>query len=167
MGPPAPRVGNPRWGGAPLTLVGTPPPWPPPPWEIASPRAGTPLGAYIKEGRGRAAAPLCLVPPSPCYTSSSSRSRLAKPSQSSTASTTTPSCCWIIINLSFPLAGSRRRRRLPSRMCVERGGAVRLALVIGDLDHVEYDYIITVLLNASARDLQRYEIGRASCRERV
>ena len=28
--------------------------------------------------------------------------------------------------------------------------------VIGDLDHVEYDYIITVLLNASARDLQRY-----------
>ena len=24
------------------------------------------------------------------------------------------------------------------------------------MDHVEYDYIITVLLNASARDLQRY-----------
>ena len=42
------------------------------------------------------------------------------------------------------------------RMCVERGGAVRSALVIGDLDHVEYDYIITVLLNASACDLQRY-----------
>ena len=29
-------------------------------------------------------------------------------------------------------------------------------IVIGDLNHVEYDYIITVLLNASARDLQRY-----------
>ena len=29
-------------------------------------------------------------------------------------------------------------------------------LVIDDLDHVEYDYIITVLLNASVRDLQRY-----------
>ena len=42
------------------------------------------------------------------------------------------------------------------RTCVERGGAVRSALVIGDLDHVEYDYIITVLLNASVRDLQRY-----------
>ena len=28
------------------------PPWPPPPWEIGSPRAGVPLGAYIKEGRG-------------------------------------------------------------------------------------------------------------------
>ena len=78
------------------------------------------------------------------------------PAAFTAASTTTPSCCWIFINLSFPLAGSRRRRRLPSRTCVERGGAVRSALVIGDLDHVEYDYIITVLLNASARDLQRY-----------
>ena len=87
-----------------------------------------------------------------CYTSSSSRSCLAKPCRSPAASTTTPSCCWIFINLSFPLAGSRRRRRLPSRTCVERGGAVRSALVIGDLDHVEYDYIIT--LQASARDLQ-------------
>ena len=38
------------------------------------------------------------------------------------------------------------------RPCVERGGAVRSAQVIGDLDHVEYDYIIT--LQASARDLQ-------------
>ena len=111
-----------------------------------------PQGAYIKEGGGRAAAPCVLAPPSLCYTSSSSRNSLAKPCRSSAASTTTPSCCWIFINLSFPLAGSRRRRRLPSRTCVERGGAVRSALVIGDLDHVEYDYIIT--LQASARDLQ-------------
>ena len=44
----------------------------------------------------------------------------------------------------------------PGCTCVERGGAVHSALVIGDLDHVAYDYIITVLLNASARDLQRY-----------
>ena len=29
-------------------------------------------------------------------------------------------------------------------------------LVIGDLDHVEYDSINPVLLNASARDLQGY-----------
>ena len=78
------------------------------------------------------------------------------PAAVTAASTTTPSYYWIFINLSSPLAGSRRRRRLPSRTCVERGGAVRSALVIGDLDHVEYDYIITVLLNASARDLQRY-----------
>ena len=60
------------------------------------------------------------------------------------------------LNFSSPLAGSRRRRRLPSRTCVERGGAVRSALVIGDLDHVEYDYINPVLLNASARDLKGY-----------
>ena len=29
--PPAPRVGNPRVGGAPLALGGKSPPWPPPP----------------------------------------------------------------------------------------------------------------------------------------
>ena len=29
-------------------------------------------------------------------------------------------------------------------------------LVIGDLDHDEYDYLNPVLLNTSARDLQRY-----------
>ena len=40
------------WGGAPHALGGTPPPWPPPPWEIGSPRACAPLGAYIKEGEG-------------------------------------------------------------------------------------------------------------------
>ena len=38
----------------------------------------------------------------PCYTSSSSRNSLAKPCRSSAASTTTLSCCWIFINLSFP-----------------------------------------------------------------
>src|SRR3954468_3152356 len=71
--------------------------------------------------------PNALALPPPCNTSSSSRSCLAKPCRSSAASTTTPSC-WIFLNLSFPLAGSRRRRRLPSRTCVERGGAVRSAL---------------------------------------
>ena len=44
------------------------------------------------------------------------------------ASTTTPSCCWIFINLSFPLAGSSWRRRLPNCTCVERAGVVRSAL---------------------------------------
>src|SRR3954465_11511117 len=74
--------------------------------------------------------------------------------QVTTASTTTPSCCWIFINLSFPLAGSRRRRRHPDRTCVERGGVVRSALVIGDLDHDEYDSIIHVLLERFRCDLQ-------------
>ena len=44
-------------GAPPLALGGTPPPLPPPPWEIPITRAGAPLGAYIKEGGGRAAAP--------------------------------------------------------------------------------------------------------------
>ena len=74
LGPPAPRIGNPRGGGAPpLALGGKPPPWPLPPLEIGSPRAGAPLGALYKEGGGRAAAPKSLAPPSP------SRRRLAKP----------------------------------------------------------------------------------------
>src|SRR3954464_12486925 len=35
LGPPhAPRVGNPRGGGAPLALGGNPPPWSPPPQEM-------------------------------------------------------------------------------------------------------------------------------------
>ena len=47
-----------RVGGAPLGLGGTPPPWPPPPLEIQSPRAGAPLGVlYIVGGRGGAAGP--------------------------------------------------------------------------------------------------------------
>ena len=67
---------------------------------------------------------------------------------------TTPSCCrWS--NLPQPLLPPcwiKKEETWLFRTCVERGGAVRSALVIGDLDHVEYDYIIT--LQASARDLQ-------------
>ena len=128
MGPPAPRVGNPRWGAHHLPWGALHPPWPPPPWEIASPRAGAPLGGLYKGGQGEGSRTQVLAPPSPCYTSSSSDHSLAKPCRSSAASTTTPSCCWIFINLSFPLAGSRRRRRHADRTCVENGGAVRSAL---------------------------------------
>ena len=39
--PPAPRVGNPRVGGAPLALGGKAPPWPPPPIQMGS-LAGAP-----------------------------------------------------------------------------------------------------------------------------
>ena len=132
----------PPLGRRPPTLDGF---WPAPP----------PKGAYIVGGGRAATYSLGRLPP-PLQHLSLSRRSSAKPCRRPATSTTTPSCCWIFINLSFPLAGSRRRRRLPSRTCVERGGAVRSALVIGDLDHVEYDYIITVLLNASVRDLQRY-----------
>ena len=129
LGPPAPRVGNPRWRGAPHLLWGAlHPPGRRPPWEIRSPRVGAPPGGLYKGGQGEGRAPCVLAPPSPCYTSSSSRSSLAKPCRSSAASTTTPSCYWIFINLSFPLAGSRRRRPHADCTCVEHGGAVRSAL---------------------------------------
>ena len=128
-GPPsAPRVGNPWGGGASTCLGGQVSPLAAAPLGDPISRAGAPLGSLYKEGGGRAAAHNTLAPPSPpCYTSPS-RSCLAKPWRSPAASTTTPSCCWIFINLSFPLAGSRRRRRHADRTCVERGGAVRLAL---------------------------------------
>ena len=70
--------------------------------------------------------------------------------------TTTPLCCWISINLSFPLAGSRRRRRhCTVRVLNAEVPSVRHS-VIGDLDHGEYDSINPVHWNASARDLQGY-----------
>ena len=62
----------------------------------------------------------------------------------------------VFLNLSLSPCWIKAWETSPGCTCVERGGAVRSALVIGDLNHVEYDYIITVLLNASVRDLQRY-----------
>ena len=82
----------------------------------------------IYSGGGRAATHKPWRLPLPPVTPLPPRLRLAKPCWDPATSTTTPSCCWISINLSFPLAGSRRRRRLPSHTCVERGGAVRSAL---------------------------------------
>ena len=113
------------WGGW------TPPPLlaAPLPWRKGQGCALPPLMCLYKGrgGRGGRTHKPWRLPP-PYNTSSSSRSCLAKPCRSSAASTTTPSCFWIFINLSFPLAGSRRRRRHPLRTCVERGGAVRSAL---------------------------------------
>ena len=98
-----------------------------PPLEMPSPGAGAPQGAYIKGGReGSCTSSLgaSLSPATPLPLAEERRS----PAAVTAASTTTTSCCWIFINLSFPLAGSRRRRRHPLRTCVERGGAVRSAL---------------------------------------
>ena len=48
----APPLGLPlRLGLETLGVGGKPPPWPPPPLEIGSPRAGAPPGAIYKEGR--------------------------------------------------------------------------------------------------------------------
>src|SRR4051812_27807741 len=64
--PPAPRVGNPRAGGAPLALGGKDPPLAAAPlWRCIS-RAGTPLGGLYKGGgEGGQRDPTALVPPSP------------------------------------------------------------------------------------------------------
>ena len=54
------------------------------------------------------------------------------------------------LNLSSPLAGSRRRRR-PRAIRVLNAEVLSVRhLVIDDLNHGEYDSIITVPLNASA-----------------
>ena len=56
----------------------------------------------------------------------------------------------------LPLAGSRRRRhRCTVRVLNVEVPSVRHS-VIGDLDHGEYDSVIHVHWNASARDLQGY-----------
>ena len=72
-----------------------------------------PPGDPIYRGGGRAAAPFHLAPPFPLATPLSPADAWRSPAEIPAASTTTPSCCWIFINLSFPLAGSRRRRCLP------------------------------------------------------
>ena len=154
--PPAPRVGNSRVGGAPLALGGKSPPWPPPPIQMGSWPAPPPLpGGLYKGGREGSSTTTLGTSLLPCYTSPSRR-RSAKPCRDPATSTTTPSCCWISINLSFPLAGSRRRRRRCSvRVLNAEVPSVRHS-VIGDLDHGEYDSVIHVHWNASARDLQGY-----------
>ena len=99
------------------------------------------------------------LPPSPSPTPPPPPYCLAKLCRS-TAAPSTPrrraAAGAISLNLSSLPCWIKKEETWLFRTCVERGGAVRSALVIGDLDHVEYDYIITVLLNASARDLQRY-----------
>ena len=126
---------------------------PPHRWD---PRAGAPPWGLYKGGEGGLQYPspwrLPLPPVTPLSPACAWRSPVGIPS----TSTTTPSCCWISINLSFPLAGSRRRRRRCTvRVLNAEVPSVRHS-VIGDLDHGEYDSVIHVHWNASARDLQGY-----------
>ena len=60
LGPPAPRVGNPRGGGASTCLGGHSTPLGRRPLEIPSLGPAPPLGAYIKEGRGEGSRTLCF-----------------------------------------------------------------------------------------------------------
>ena len=54
------------------------------------------------------------------------------------------------LNFSSPLAGSRRRRRLPTVRVLNAEVHPLGARIISDLDHGEYDSINPVHLNASA-----------------
>ena len=148
---PAPRVGNPRGGGRPLGLGGTPPPL-----EIPSPRAGAPQGPYIKRGEGGQPNPspwrLPLPPVTPLPLAELGealpRSPLLPPPRRRAAGSpsTSPS----------PLLDQEGGDVFPTvRVLHAEVPSVRRS-VIGDLDHDEYDSINPVLLNASARDLQGY-----------
>ena len=104
------------------------PPWPPPPWEIASPRARAPPGGLYKGGQGGGK-------PYPSVGASLPLLHLVLlPQQLGEA---LPEFCCIhhhaVVLLDhhqplLPLAGSRWRRRHTDRTCVERGGVVRSAL---------------------------------------
>ena len=132
---------SPTFANAPMDLEGK------------KPAPSTPI--YSGEAHG-SSTPSPWRLPLPPVTPLPPRLRLAKPCRDPATSTTTPSCCWISINLSFPLAGSRRRRRRCSvRVLNAEVPSVRHS-VIGDLDHGEYDSVIHVHWNASARDLQGY-----------
>ena len=94
LGPPAPRVGNPRGGGR-LHL-----PWGArhplgrrPPWRFNLLGPAPPLGALYKEGGGRAAAPMHLMPPFPLATPLPLADAWRSPAGIPAASITTPSCC--------------------------------------------------------------------------
>ena len=75
----------------------------------------------------------------------------------SSTTTTLAGCCWSHLPQPLlPLAASRRRRRRCTvRVLNAEVPSVRHS-VIGDLNHGEYDSVIHVHWNASARDLQGY-----------
>ena len=152
--PPAPRVGNPGGGGRPTWLGGQATPLGrPPPLEIASPRAGAPLGPPIYSGGDGGSLTFAFGASLSLSNTSSSSIELgeALPEYCSSITTTTSCCYWSHLPQPLlPLAGSRRRRRRYSvRVLNAEVPSVRRS-VIGDLDHDEYDSINPVHLNASA-----------------
>ena len=134
------------------------PPWPPPPpLEIQYPRAGTPpRGPINSEGEGGQAHPspwrLPLPPMTPLPLTELGealpRSPLLPPPRRRAAGSpsTSPS----------PLLDQEGGDVFPTvRVLNAEVPSIRHS-VIGDLDHGEYDSVIHVHWNASARDLQEY-----------
>ena len=70
-----------------------------------------PPGCLYIVGGERAAAPQPLAPLPPIASPTPPAGSRRSPAAFPVASTTTPSCCWISVNLSSPLAGPRKRRR--------------------------------------------------------
>ena len=112
-GPPPLRLGlgTLGWGGFPLALGGKAPLGRRPPTLDGFGRRPPPSqGGLYKGGEGgQKQHSLGGLPPPLQHLSLSYKLGEALPRPAT--STTKPSCCWISINLSFPLAGSRRRRR--------------------------------------------------------
>ena len=126
--PLAPRVGNPRVGGAPLALGATPPPWPPPPWEIPISRAGPPPGGLYKGGEREGSNLQPWAPPSSPATPLSLSQKLGE---------ALPETRYIhhhavvLLDLHQPLLPPcwiKKEETSLHRTCVERGGVVRSAL---------------------------------------
>ena len=138
------------WGRT-TCLGGHSTPWPPPPWEIPISRAGAPpQGAYIKEGGGQPHPESWRLPP-------------ATPLPPPAVAWRSPAGVLLHPPPRRRAAGSSSTSPPP---LLDQGGdfirSVRVLnaevlsvrhLVIGDLDHGEYDSIIPFLLKASARDL--------------
>ena len=133
------------------------PPWPPPPWEIRSPRAGAPPGGQYKGGQGgglphpdtwHLPSPLATPLPPVVAWRSPAGSLLHPPPRRRAAgsSSTSPS----------PLLDQEGGDVIRSVHVLNAEVPSVRRLVIGDLDHDEYDSINPVLLNASACNLQGY-----------
>ena len=160
LGPPAMRLGLGTLGGElPPCLggQGTPSPlWPPPPLGDPISLGRRPPGGLYKGGEGGQQPTALGASLLPCNTSLSRaearRSPAGEPLHPSprrravgSASTSPPPL----------LDQERRRRRCTVRVLNAEVPYVRHS-VIGDLDHGEYDSVIHVHWNASARDLQGY-----------
>ena len=149
---PCPRGwGRPTWLGGHSTPLGRRPPWR---FNLLGP--APPLGVLYIVGGGRAAAPKPLASPSPSRDTPPSPCAWRSPAKITVASTTRRRAAGSSSTSPSPLLDQEGGDVFPTvRVLYAEVLSIR-HLVIGDLDHDEYDSINPVLLNASARDLQGY-----------
>ena len=134
-------------------------PWPPPPWRLDLLGAGAPpLGIPIYSGVGgppkQTLCLWCSPSLSPKFFSSPVGAWRSPAGLPRSSTTTTPlCCCWMESSSTSPslLAGSRRGRRHRAVRVLNAEVPCIRHLIIGDLNHDEYDSINPVHLNASAQ----------------